>query len=113
MNCPYCGCSTEDAAHFKTCDMNPEVQRRMMDLLGLSFKVGSLYVRITEVMPGEQKPIRANILTYKNINDELTASVQSAKLHYSSVCNQIFDDAGEYDRIARRLIEDIGRTIHD
>lgn len=111
MNCPYCMCQTIDDTHKEVCDLNPNVQRKMKDLIGLTFKVQNLYVRITEVIPGMEKPVRATIMTYDKKNDVLTASVQSARLHYASVINRDYLDSSEYNDVANSLIEDLKRSM--
>lgn len=123
--CPYCGKICKDY-HPDLCDFNPDVQKRMKDLIGLTFsvqnlyvrvteevpgRVQNLYVRVTEVVPGMEKPIMATILTYEKKNDELTASVQSARLHYASVIDRDYLDSSEYNDVANSLIEDLKRSM--
>lgn len=110
MNCPYCGKICKDY-HPNLCDFNPNVQKRMKDLIGLTFRVQNLYVRVTEVVPGMEKPIMATILTYEKKNDELTASIQTAKLHYASAVGREYNVSEEYEDMANKLIEDIRRSI--
>ena len=115
MNCPYCGKEFEDrdalSEHSLYCDLNPEVQRSLADLVGLTYEYRGNYVRVTEVMPGENRPVYVSVLSNDRLMGNDCWTQVLARFHYRSVMNRAFGKEKEYDSIARKMIENIGRTI--
>lgn len=116
LECPFCKEKFADktilADHSVVCDLNPEVQSMLNDLLGLTFKTEGLLIRITEVTPGIDKPIRATVLSYEtdSENDNVFASIQTAHLHYRNVCGKEFGKEKEFKEVAQAIMNEIERS---
>lgn len=115
MDCPYCLRRFDDknklAEHSLYCDMNPEVQRTLPDLVGLTYGYRDSLVRIIEVMPGQEYPIYASVLTNEKILGQECWTQMMMTLRYKSVMGQTFGKDKEYDMMAKKMMENIVRTI--
>lgn len=117
LECPFCKERFTDktvlADHSVVCDLNPEVQSMLNDLLGLTFKTEGLLIRIMEVTPGIDKPIRATVLSYEtdSENDNVFASIQTAHLHYRNVCGKEFGKEKEFKEVAQAIKNEIDRSM--
>ena len=117
LECPFCKERFTDktvlADHSVVCDLNPEVQSMLNDLLGLTFKTDGLLIRIMEVTPGIDKPLKATVLSYETDteNDNVFASIQTAHLHYRNVCGKEFGKEKEFKEVAQAIKNEIDRSM--
>lgn len=117
LECPFCkerfAYKTVLADHSVVCDLNPEVQSMLNDLLGLTFKTEGLHIRIMEVTPGIDKPLKATVLSYEtdSENDNVFASIQTAHLHYRNVCGKEFGKEKEFKEVAQAIKNEIDRSM--
>lgn len=117
LECPFCKERFADktvlADHSVVCDLNPEVQSMLNDLLGLTFKTDGLLIRIMEVTPGIDKPLKATVLSYEtdSENDNVFASIQTAHLHYRNVCGKEFGKEKEFKEVAQAIKNEIERSM--
>ena len=117
LECPFCKEKFADktilADHSVVCDLNPEVQSMLNDLLGLTFKTDGLLIRIMEVTPGIDKPLKAIVLSYETDteNDNVFASIQTAHLHYRNVCGKEFGKEKEFKEVAQAIKNEIDRSM--
>ena len=117
LECPFCKERFTDktilADHSVVCDLNPEVQSMLNDLLGLTFKTDGLLIRITEVTPGIDNPLKATVLSYETDgeNDNVFASIQTAHLHYRNVCGKEFGKEKEFKEVAQAIKSEIDRSM--
>ena len=117
LECPFCKEKFADktilADHSVVCDLNPEVQSMLNDLLGLTFKTEGLLIRIMEVTPGIDKPVKATVLSYETDgkNDNVFASIQTAHLHYRNVCGKEFGKEKEFKEVAQAMMNEIERSM--
>lgn len=114
-NCPFCGKPFKEQEemenHSDYCDLNPSIQKRMMNMLGLTFEKCDCLVRITEVVPGDLYPLFATVLTMDNMGGNPCASVMQTRLSYRSVMGRDYDKDAEYEELGRKIINDIERTL--
>lgn len=117
LECPFCKERFVDktvlADHSVVCDLNPEVQSMLNDLLGLTFKTEGLLIRVMEVTPGIDKPLKATVLSYETDteNDNVFASIQTAHLHYRNVCGKEFGKEREFKEVAQAIKNEIDRSM--
>ena len=113
--CPYCGKPYLEreqlSKHSVYCDLNPEIQKRLPDLYGLTFEKCNCLIRITEVVPGKINPIYASVITFDNMMGSECCSFMRTRMSYRAVMGRTFDKGKEYDQCAKKLIEDIQRTV--
>lgn len=115
MQCPYCAKEYDDkdklAEHSLYCDLNPEVQRTLPDMVGLTYEYNNSLVKIIEVVPGELFPIYVSALMKDTVLGSVCWTQMYSQLHYASVMNRTFGKEKKYNDIAKRMIENIERTM--
>lgn len=117
MDCPFCKMKftnkTALADHSLVCDLNPEIQSMMKDLIGLTFKTQNMLIRVMEVTPGIDKPIYVTVLTYETDteNDNIFASIQTAHIHYRNVCGKEFGKDKEFKDMGKAIMSEIERSM--
>lgn len=117
-NCPFCERPFTDESeldtHTQYCDLNPEIMRTVPDMLGLTFAMNGHYIRIIEVIPGIQEPLLC--MCIKEDTDSKGNTDGShyffMQFSYAAAKSCIFGvHDSEYNRIAKKMIEDLKRSM--